>query len=168
MSKPDSVRIIHTETYFALVRQSLADTGWAYVRVTGNSMMPLLRHMRDGVILVPPKRVRLGDIVLFDRMNGRYALHRVVFKGKNSFVMAGDYQWYLDRNLPYSQIVGVVDALDRKGHRISRGNFFTKMYSWLVTALTLPRIYLWKRVKILARPFRHLRLNPGKERTDEN
>lgn len=165
---PDSVRVIPTETYFALVRQSLADTGQAYVRVTGASMMPLLRHMRDGVIIVPPRCVRVGDIVLFDRLTGRYALHRVIFKGKNGFVMAGDNQWHLEWDLPYSQVVGVVDAIDRDGRRISCNGFFIKLYARLVTGLTFPRIYIWKGVKRLARSFRHCPPNPGKEQMDED
>ena len=168
MSKPDSVRVIPTETYFELIRQSLSDNGQAYVRVTGSSMMPLLHHLRDGVILVPPKRIKLGDIVLFDRKNGRYALHRVIFKGKNGFVMAGDHQWHLERNLPYSQILGVADAIERNGKRISRNYFFLQIYALMETSLAFPRIYIWKGVKKLARPFRHQQPNPGKERANED
>ena len=90
MSKPiPSVRVLPTEQYFSLVRQQLAETGQAFVRVTGVSMQPLLRHLRDGVVLGPPQRLRRGDIVLFDRLNGRYALHRVIRVGKNGFTMAG-------------------------------------------------------------------------------
>ena len=48
----------------------------------------------------------------------------VIFKGKNGFVMAGDHQWHLERNLPYSQILGVADAIERNGKRISRNYFF--------------------------------------------
>ncbi len=115
MSMTDTSRTISTETYFAIVRQSLLDTGQAYVRVTGTSMTPILRHLRDGVMLVPPRHVRTGDIVLFGRRNGRYALHRVIFKGRKGFVMAGDNQLHLERNLPYSQIIGVVSAIERDG-----------------------------------------------------
>ncbi len=139
-----AIRILPTEQYFALVRQQLAENGQAYVRVTGVSMMPLLRHLRDGVIVVPPEKVRLGDIVLFDRRNGRYALHRVVWKGKKGFSMAGDNQWHMEKNLPYDQIVGVAAAIDRNGRRIPRENFFLKMYALTVTAFTFPRIYLGK------------------------
>ncbi|MBR3739831.1 MAG: S24/S26 family peptidase [Clostridia bacterium] len=139
-----AIRILPTEQYFALVRQQLAENGQAYVRVTGVSMMPLLRHLRDGVIVVPPEKVRLGDIVLFDRRNGRYALHRVVWKGKKGFFMAGDNQWYMEKNLPYDQIVGVAAAIDRNDRRIPCGNFLLKMYAVTVSTLTFPRIYLGK------------------------
>lgn len=160
MSKPiPSVRVLPTEQYFSLVRQQLAETGQAFVRVTGVSMQPLLRHLRDGVVLESPRRLRRGDIVLFDRLNGRYALHRVIRVGKNGFTMAGDNQWHVEKDLPFGQVVGVAVALERKGRRIPCENFFLKMYSRAVTALTFPRIYLRKAAGKLFRLFRR---QPGK------
>ena len=76
--KANSVHVMPTKEYFALIQRILDETGQAYVRVTGMSMWPLLYHLRDGVLLVRPEHIRTGDIVLFDRQNGRYALHRVI------------------------------------------------------------------------------------------
>ncbi len=149
------IRVIPTEAYFAKVRRQLADQGQAYVRVTGISMRPLLRHLRDGVVIAPPERVRVGDIVLFDRRNGRYALHRVIQKGKTGFTMAGDSQWHMERNLPCDQIMGVAVCIDRGGRRIPCQSFFIKFYALTVTALAFPRIYLWmaaKKLKKLIKP----------------
>lgn len=137
-----------------MVRQALAENGEAYVRVTGNSMWPLLRHLRDRVVIAPLESIRAGDIVLFDRKNGRYALHRVVRKRMSGFDMAGDNQWHIERNLPYEQIVGVVIAIERKGHRLPRNSFFVKMYALTLTSLAIPRIYLWRLIKELAKMFR--------------
>ena len=163
-TKSDPVRILPTETYFALVRRQLSDTGQAYVSVTGTSMMPLLHHLRDGVILEPPRMIRVGDIVLFDRRNGRYALHRVIRKGKDGFTMAGDHQWYMERNLPYDQVIGVAVAVNRNGRRISSKNLLMKIYAWTVTCAAYPRIYLRKAAGKLARLFR----KPGKKRAYED
>lgn len=151
------VRVIPTEEYFFLVRRQLAENGQAYVRVTGSSMMPLLRHLRDGVIIVPPEKVRRGDIVLFDRLNGRYALHRVIRVKKDGFTMAGDNQWHVENGLPYGQIVGVAAWIDRGGKMMPCNNFFLVILSFLLTSLTLPRIYLRKAVSRLAKPFRRQR-----------
>lgn len=97
--KAASLQVLPTEEYFARVRQSLSEKGQAYVRVTGMSMWPLLHHLRDGVILIPPHEIRRGDIVLFARESGRYALHRVIEKKGEIFTMAGDslvYYFYKD------------------------------------------------------------------------
>ena len=144
------------------MRKQLAENGHAYVRVTGNSMMPLLKHLRDGVIIIPPDLIRIGDIVLFDRANGRYALHRVIQKKKNGFTMAGDNQWYIETGLPYNQVIGVVDALMRNGREISRGNFFLTIYSFVVTQLTFPRIYIWKAIVRLEKLLHHSENNDRK------
>ena len=138
------IKALPTETYFSLVRKQLEESGQAYVRVTGISMQPLLCHLRDGVVIVPPEQIRRGDIVLFDRKNGRYALHRVIRKRKSGFDMAGDNQWFMEKDLPYDQIVGVVSCIERKGKRISRENFFLKAYGWTVTMLAQPRICIWR------------------------
>lgn len=152
MSEDRPVRVIPTETYFSRIRQKLSDDGRAYVRVTGDSMRPLLRHLRDGVIIVPPERVRIGDIVLFDRRNGRYALHRVIRTGETGFMMAGDNQWHMEKDLPYDQIVGVACGVVRGERFIPRENFFLRIYSLAVTWLSFPRIYLWKAVKRAGKP----------------
>lgn len=125
------------------------ETGYASVRVTGISMLPLLHHMRDSVVIARPDHLHVGDIVLFDRRNGRYALHRVIHKGKNGFSMAGDNQWYYDKNLPYDQIEGVVTTINRNGRSISCSKVTMKLYARVVAFLAKPRI-------IAARPVRRL------------
>ncbi len=168
MDEKQPIRVIPTEAYFAMVRRQLSESGHAYVRVTGMSMWPLLRHLTDGVIIVPPDRVRLGDIVLFDRKNGRYTLHRVVMKEKKGFSMAGDHQWHVERGLPYGQIMGVVSILDRNGRRIPCESFFLKFYAWTVTALTFPRIHLGKLVRKLIGLFRRRRAAGQKGNCNED
>ena len=146
--------VLPTETYFALVRQQLSEKGQAFVRVTGKSMQPLLHHLQDGVIIVPPDTIRRGDIVLFDRLNGRYALHRVIRKEEKGFTMAGDNQWFIERGLSYEQVVGVVSAIVHKGKSISTNNPFIRIYALALTWVAFPRIYLWKVVRHAIKPFR--------------
>lgn len=150
-----AVRVLPTETYFAMVRQSLAENGQAFVRVTGSSMQPLLRHLRDGVILAPPGKIRRGDIVLYDRQNGRYALHRVIRVKDGRFTMAGDNQWHVERDLPLDRVIGVATHIVRKGKQIPVEKFFLKIHTFAVTALTLPRINVRRGLGRLVRPFRH-------------
>jgi signal peptidase I len=137
------------------VKEQLSEHGQAFVRVTGTSMQPLLQHLRDGVVLIPPKEIRRGDIVLFDRKNGRYALHRVIRKGKTGFSMAGDHQWHMEENLPYDQVIGVVSCIQRKGKSIPRDNFFLRAYGATVTMMTRPRIKIWKGIVWAGRMIRH-------------
>lgn len=136
------LRVLPTEVYFDLVREMLLLNGQACVRVTGTSMQPLLHHLRDEVILIQPEKVRQGDIVLFDRRDGRYALHRVIRSGKDTFTMAGDNQWHVEEDLPCGQIVGVVSAVVRDGRRIECSSTVLRLYAQAVTLMTFPRIRL--------------------------
>ena len=135
-------RKIPTDEYFSLVREQLASEGKAYVRVTGSSMMPLLHHMEDRVVIVPPNKIRLGDIVLYDRQNGRYALHRVIGKSKSGFSMAGDNQYHIEKKLDYSRIIGVVSAIERGGRLKSFDSFSLRLYTFGVILISRPRIYI--------------------------
>ncbi len=150
-----TIRTIPTEEYFARVRQQLSENGQAFVRVTGSSMQPLLFHLRDGVAIVPPGEIHIGDIVLYDRQNGRYALHRVIRKGKEGFTMAGDNQWHMENDLPYDQIVGVVSRIQRNGKWIPCTNALLRLYSCMVSVLAFPRINLWKVVVRLGKLIKH-------------
>ena len=160
------IRIIPTGEYFTNVRRQLSENGQATVRVTGISMMPLLHHMRDSVVLVPPRKVHTGDIVLFDRLNGRYALHRVIRKKKNGFAMMGDNQWFYENDLPYEQIIGVVTEINRNGKRIAGNSILLKLYSLAVTTSAIPRIYIRKGIEKLLKPFRQSG-NQGQEGANE-
>lgn len=135
-------REIPTEEYFSLVREQLASEGKAYVHVTGSSMMPLLHHMEDRVVIVPPNKIRLGDIVLYDRQNGRYALHRVIGKSKSGFSMAGDNQYHIEKNLDYGHIIGVVSAIERGEKLKSYDSFSLRLYTFWVILISRPRIYI--------------------------
>lgn len=151
-----------TELYFSLVRQQLSDSGSAFVRVTGSSMQPLLHHLRDGVILVPPAKIRAGDIVLFDRRNGRYALHRVVrITGGDTFTMAGDNQAHLERSLPLAQVVGVVSAVVRDGKQIPCGRGWVRVYALAMAWFAVPRIIVRRVIGRLTGPFRNRKGSKG-------
>lgn len=154
MQRDVKPKLLPTETYFALVRERMAKDGRAFVRVTGNSMRPLLHHLRDGVVLEPPGAIRPGDIVLFDRRSGRYALHRVIHVNGDRFDMAGDNQWHIERGLPAAQVIGVVTAVVRKGREIPLRKFSLKIYTRAVTSLTELRIKVRRAVGRLVKPFR--------------
>ncbi len=154
MNRSETIHVLPTETYFAIARKKLADDGRAFIRVTGHSMKPLLRHMKDGVIIEPPGEIRAGDIVLFDRRNGRYALHRVIRVRGDRFDMAGDNQWHVEHGLPVEQVMGVAVCIVRGERLIPCSKFSLRLHARVVTCLTEPRIKLRRAVGRLVKPFR--------------
>lgn len=109
------------------------------LRVTGNSMYPMLSDKRDSVILTRCKNLKLkfGDIPLYKRNNGQYVLHRIVSVNENSYDLCGDNQYTIEKNLPKENIIAVVKAFERNGKTYNCNNFIYKCY-WHLRIFSIP------------------------------
>lgn len=124
------------ESLAQLVRLQLENGGRSNLLVTGVSMHPILRHRRDRVELIPPpETLRRGDLILYQRADGQYVLHRIVSKPKEgAFVCSGDNQW-TPEDVTATQVVALVDVYIRKGKAISANAWPCRLYVWLWVAL---------------------------------
>ena len=118
--------------------------------VSGNSMSPFLIHGRDTVYLSRLTRpVRRGDILLYQRRNGAYILHRV-WKVENGIcTMVGDAQVQLEPGIQGDQIIAIVTAVERKGKRMAPGSFWWEFFEkiWIrMVPLRLPVRALYTRL----------------------
>ena len=87
--------VLDTETYLDAVCRMIGDGHENVpVPVRGVSMQPFLRN-GDFAYLVPlGEQIRKGDILLYQRPNGQYVLHRVYRIDKQgTFWMLGDSQY---------------------------------------------------------------------------
>ena len=84
--------------------------------VTGNSMLPFLRHRRDTVILAPVSSpIRRGDILFYLRRGGAPILHRVcAVRPDGVLLMCGDAQVGLEPISP-DRVLARADHIDRNG-----------------------------------------------------
>ncbi|MCR5637065.1 MAG: S24/S26 family peptidase [Clostridiales bacterium] len=91
------------------------------VTVNGTSMEPFLHDGKDSVIFSQlPKKLRRGDILLFKRKNGSFAMHRVYSINKNGTVsFLGDSQSVVEKDIPPEDIVLYVPTAIRNGKRIN-------------------------------------------------
>lgn len=102
-------------TFFKLVEAELNECGSVRIRVKGWSMQPIIRNMRDEVLIdkrndrVPNK----GDICLF-RYNGNYILHRYKYDDGDIMVMQGDNLLTHER-CRLQDVVGIVRIVYHKG-----------------------------------------------------
>ena len=88
------------------------------VEAVGNSMRPLIRHKKDGIILEKyvGQSLAVGDMAFYKRKNGRYVLHRIVgITEDNSFIMLGDNQTKAETEagIKSEQIIAVPTAVIR-------------------------------------------------------
>lgn len=85
--------------------------------VRGLSMLPLLRQGIDVVVIEKTEKpLKKYDVVLFQRRNGKYVLHRIlkVYKGKYWIVGDNDISGEM---IDEEQIIGVMTSIKR-GNRI--------------------------------------------------
>lgn len=105
--------------------------GTAALMVTGSSMMPMLYHRRDSVMLMRPAGpFKKGQIILYKRDNGRYVLHRIIKVTEDHYVCCGDNQ--ADREIVAPrQVLAVVVGFQRKGRTYRLTHPLYRMYTFL-------------------------------------
>ncbi len=92
----------------------LADGMSVEIRVTGNSMSPCIRG-HDVVTLEPiaGRQVRVGDVVVFPRPDGRLVIHRVVALDAARLRTRGDAASAADAWIQRQDLIGRVEKIER-------------------------------------------------------
>ena len=142
-------RTLNSEQFSEMMHREFASGRGISLVVTGTSMEPLLRHLRDKVVLVKPEngyKPRKGDVVLFHRADGKYVMHRIVgCVGEHEYIINGDAQSWIER-IREDQIDAVAAVFVRKGRCFSRENNLYRLYI-LIWDFSRPfRMYIFKTV----------------------
>lgn len=97
----------------------LEKDGKLVYRCRGTSMMPMLRQHRDLVVIRPDPQKDYGkyDVVLY-RRGEKYILHRILKAKENGYVICGDHNWNLERDITNDQILGRLTSFVRDGREI--------------------------------------------------
>ena len=89
---------------------------------TGNSMRPFIKNEDDILIMasLKGKPVREGDIILYQRENGQYVIHRLYKVCPNGTCwFIGDNQFHLEKNIKQAQLRARVKYIIKNGKPIS-------------------------------------------------
>lgn len=144
---------VDSKKLLAMMQEAFESGKTFELLVTGYSMKPLLRNLRDRVVLVSPERrkPKQGDIVFCVRKNGSCVLHRVIRVQPNGmFVINGDAQDW-EESVHYSQVMAVVSAIWRDRHYIACDSKNYKRYVYLWTKCRGLRSVMIKVVVFLKR-----------------
>ena len=127
----------------AAVRSSLRSEidkhGTIVYKVSGTSMLPLLKQETDLVVICKisaPLKPR--DIVLYQRDNGTFVLHRVIKVHGGSYTMRGDNCLQLEHGIRRDQILGKLTQIVRDGKSIDLSSNSYEAYARIMAA-ALPR-----------------------------
>ena len=128
------------------IKEIIGAGGNVKLTVTGQSMVPTLIEHRDSVILTKPDKLKKSDIVLYQRTNGEYVLHRIVKVTKDGFGMCGDNQMKVEYPVLPDQVIAEVSAIVRKGEMISKNNPKYMLGSFIWTNFISLRPFMLKTV----------------------
>ena len=119
------MREVDTGAYLDIMKELVQEGKSVSITVSGSSMSPFLIHRRDRVFFEKPARsIRQGDIVFYQRENGRYVMHRVWKVKPKGYYMVGDAQTEIEGPVPEKQIFARITKCERKGRMLSAGNFW--------------------------------------------
>ena len=91
-------------------------------QLNGYSMEPLIRYRKDPVTIVPVDRELVpGDVVLFERSDGAYVVHRLYWISEDRTMVQtwGDNCYYADAPIEISKVLGIALSFERDGKMIS-------------------------------------------------
>ena len=96
----------------------LEKDGELYFTNVGYSMYPLIRQREDILHIVKTDNYQKGDIVLFISDKEKYVLHRILKIKKDKIITAGDYNYFKDQPITYSQILGKLISIKKKDGQV--------------------------------------------------
>lgn len=127
-------RLVDTREYVSALRELTEEGREVSLLISGSSMSPFLIHARDYIYFRKPDReLRRGDMVFFQRDSGQFVMHRILKVKKDGFYIVGDGQTQVEGPVRSNQIFGLVFCVQRKGKKISPGDFWWEFFAhaWL-------------------------------------
>ena len=103
-------RVVENAGLFAQVEQAVAEGHSVTITVRGVSMRPLLRDLRDKVVLERVNRLRVGDIALF-LYGDRHLLHRIRRIEGEQITMQGDALLQTTEECTREQVIATVSKI---------------------------------------------------------
>ena len=137
------------EDLMPLIRESLVRNQSVRFMPHGISMRPMIRQGLDSVVITQlPEKLEKYDLLLYQRDDGKYILHRIVGVGK-TYTCIGDNQFKEEHGVRRDQMIALVTGFYRnqKYHSVTEPgyqiycrfwhcsrpirHFFRRMIGWL-------------------------------------
>ena len=119
-----------------IIAEVLDNNSNVVITAAGVSMEPFIHDGKDNVSLKKPqKRPQKGDVVFYKRSSGKLVLHRIVGEDENGYVLCGDNQWAEEYGIKESQIIAVLDSVERNGKTYDSDSLYFKFYKTFLTPI---------------------------------
>lgn len=122
-------KVLETRAYVSVLRELTEEGREVSMLVAGSSMSPFLVHGRDTIYFKKPDRaLQKGDMVFYQRSDGRYIMHRICGVKAEGYDIVGDAQQEIERPVRPGQIFAVVTRVKRKGKIEEPGTFWWEFF----------------------------------------
>lgn len=140
------------------VSGAIASRGWAFLKVSGKSMFPWIRH--GDIVFVrhaAMQNVVSGDVVVFER-NGALCVHRVLsqntdvtaFISGGALITKGDATAHADAPVFADELRGRVEFIYRRKREIQIARGWRKYFGKLLAVIS-PAVPWWRPVATMIR-----------------
>ena len=125
--------------------EMLDKKGYLVYKNIGSSMMPLLRQHKDifEIQKKEPGRCKKYDVVLYKR-GEKYILHRILRVLPDGYLIAGDHNTFVERDVTDKMILGVMTRVIRGGKSITMDSLPYRLYTHLWCDCYTVRMFLLK------------------------
>jgi len=122
--------MVDTREYVDALRSVVEEGKETGMIISGDSMTPFLIHERDAICFRKPDTpLRAGDMVFFQRDNGRYVMHRICRIRPDGYYLAGDAQTAIEGPIRRDQIFARITRVRRKGTWLQPGCFWWEFFA---------------------------------------
>ena len=122
-------KIIDTREYVSMLRDLTEQGKEVGMPVFGSSMSPFLVNERDYIYFKKPDReLKAGDMVFYQRPNGRFIMHRICKVKPEGYYIVGDAQTEVEGPVLREQIFALIFKVKRKGKIIGPEDFWWKFF----------------------------------------
>lgn len=123
------MRTVDTKEYVGMLRELVEEGREVTLLISGGSMTPFLVNHRDTIwFKAPDRELRRGDMVFYQRADGRFIMHRIYAVKADGYYMVGDAQWIIEGPLQRGQIFALITQAQRKGKMIGPGSFWWEFF----------------------------------------
>ena len=146
------MKIVETTAYVSILRELAEEGKEVNMRIAGNSMLPFLVHERDYICFKKPDReLKRGDMVFYQRKNGRYIMHRIWKVKAGKYYMTGDAQREIEGPIEREQIFALITKVRRKGKDVEPGDFWWEFFEHVWICVVPFRRILMRMYRVIGR-----------------